>query len=309
VVRREEGVRQGLVLGAGRSESETGDDPGRADRQQQVEPFEPPQAVAPADVGQAGQPSPPPALGIVGGCRRAVQGFEEVGGFAQNLSQAAETGGDVVLGQVDQPVELAPVGQAGKSPAQVPLRVAVEAAFAPKAFPLARDGQSVSHYALSLRRSLRRTTALAGRFSAFGALAVPVTRVRRWRGGLPDDSTAFRDALQAAYGRRYRVHPPAARPALGLPGGSSDSLALASLHVLRQGHHLASRQPRRCAPRSFRCPPAFAEVLDEDVQGCQEGLEIDHRRAPNPDGTQSLPSHRTLRPGVGFRQINSHQTL
>nr|WP_254899487.1 transposase [Methylomagnum ishizawai] len=36
---------------------------------------------------------------------------------------------------------------------------------------------------------------------------------------------------------------------------------------------------------------------------------MDHRRAPNPDGIQSLPRPRTLRPGVGFGQINSHQAL
>jgi hypothetical protein len=70
---------------------------------------------------------------------------------------------------------------------------------------------SVSHYALSLRRSRRRTTALAGRFIAFGTLAVPVTRVRRGRGGLSDDFTAFQDALQSAYGRPLS-HPPSGNP-------------------------------------------------------------------------------------------------
>ena len=68
-------LRQRLVFGAGRAKAKAGDHPHRVDRQQQMEPFIPAQAVAPANIRQAGQPARPPALGIPRRDPGAVEGF------------------------------------------------------------------------------------------------------------------------------------------------------------------------------------------------------------------------------------------
>jgi hypothetical protein len=71
----QDGRRQGLILGTGRSEADRRDHPPRPDGPAPVEALVPAEAVAPADIGQARQPAGPTTLGLPRRHRRAVQGF------------------------------------------------------------------------------------------------------------------------------------------------------------------------------------------------------------------------------------------
>ena len=71
----EEVLGHGLVFGAGWGKGEPGNDPLGISREQQIEPFVPSQAVAPANVGLTSQPTSASTLGISGRDSSSVQGF------------------------------------------------------------------------------------------------------------------------------------------------------------------------------------------------------------------------------------------
>src|SRR5215204_2276126 len=71
----EEGLGYLLVGGRSGTEAKTRDEARRIDGHEQTEALVAPQAIAPSDVGETGQPSFASALCIPDGHRRAVQGF------------------------------------------------------------------------------------------------------------------------------------------------------------------------------------------------------------------------------------------
>ena len=128
----EEGLGQRLIFGAGCSETKAGDHTGRIDRQQHMKALIPTQAITPADIGQTGQPAPPPAFTMTGDGGGAIQRLIGTVLSLQSLQKVQKTTdhGLVVLAQ--QPIELSSMRQAGKSPAQVSLGLPVEIPFTGK---------------------------------------------------------------------------------------------------------------------------------------------------------------------------------
>src|SRR5262245_12241216 len=70
-----ERLRQGLIFGTGRTKAAASDHPPGVDRQEHMEAFLPAQPVAPANIGQARQPSGSSALGIPSWDPGAIEGF------------------------------------------------------------------------------------------------------------------------------------------------------------------------------------------------------------------------------------------
>src|SRR5215475_1070650 len=103
-----ERLRQGVIFGAGRTKAEAGDHPPGVDRQEPMEAFIPAQPVAPANIGQARQPSGPSALGIPEGDPGAVEGFTgtALSGQEPDEMQKKRHEGRVLL--ADLPIELLP---------------------------------------------------------------------------------------------------------------------------------------------------------------------------------------------------------
>jgi hypothetical protein len=65
----------GLIFGTGRGKAEAGDHSPAVDRQAHTKAFIPTQPVAPANIGQTGQPARAAALGIPGRDPGAMEGF------------------------------------------------------------------------------------------------------------------------------------------------------------------------------------------------------------------------------------------
>ena len=113
----------------------------RVHRQQQMDAFIPAQAVAPADIRQAGQPARTTALGIAGRHPGAVEGFIGTALSGQELDemQKKRHQGRVLLAEL--PIVLLPGGQRRKGGPEMALRIAIKAPLTAKALPLPEQGQ------------------------------------------------------------------------------------------------------------------------------------------------------------------------
>src|SRR5262245_4352510 len=158
-----EGLGQGLVFGTGRAEAKAGNRPHRVDRQKQMEPFIPAQAVAPANIRQAGQPARPTPLGIPGRDPRAVEGFIGAALGRQERHEVQKKGHQCLVLLPHLAVELLPRGQLWKSGPQVTLCIAIKAPLTAKALPLPKHGQG--HDFAPAERSLRSRALLRGQGS------------------------------------------------------------------------------------------------------------------------------------------------
>ena len=132
----EEVLGHGLVFGAGWGKTEPSDDSLGISRDQQMEPFVPTQAVAPADVGLTRQPTSASTLGISGRNPSAVQGCVGTILGLEPGRQIAKESDDGLIMPPHQAVELTTVGQGGEGRAQMVPGVAVEASLAEEATPL-----------------------------------------------------------------------------------------------------------------------------------------------------------------------------
>jgi hypothetical protein len=143
----EEGLGYLLVGGRSGTEAKAGDDARGTCGHEQTKALVPPQAVAPSDVGVAGQPSFATAFGVPNGHRRAVQGLVRTFPGLHCLRKMQSHLLDEVRIEAHQPVELGAVRQGGKSLSQVATRVAVEIPFAGEPGPPGEDGQG-DHFAV-----------------------------------------------------------------------------------------------------------------------------------------------------------------
>ena len=106
-----------------------------------MDAFIPAQPVAPADIGQAGQPAGTPALGIAGRHPGAIEGFIGTALSAQEpdeIQNKCHQGGMLLA---DLPIVLFPGGQRWKGGPEMALGIAIKAALTAKALPLPAQGQ------------------------------------------------------------------------------------------------------------------------------------------------------------------------
>src|SRR6266516_3081263 len=148
-----QGRGQHLIMSTGRSEAKTGNHPVGIDAQQQVEPFIPADAIAPANVGLPGQPAGATAFGITGHRWGTIQDFIETLLGMQKQDQIQPERRDSIPLLAQEPIELAAIRQLRKGRSQMMLCIAIKGPFAGKLDPLAKQRQG-DHLA-SLQRSQR----------------------------------------------------------------------------------------------------------------------------------------------------------
>ena len=155
-----ERLRQGVIFGAGSPKGKASDHPHRGDGHQQREPFIPAQAIAPADIRQAGQPARSAPLGIPRRHPGAVQGFIGPALGCHERHEVQKKGHERRLVLPHLAVELLPRGQRGKGGPQVALGIALKAPFTAKTLPLRKHRQG-QHFAPA-ESSLRPRVGLQG---------------------------------------------------------------------------------------------------------------------------------------------------
>src|SRR6266516_8199956 len=137
----QDGRRQGLILGPGRSAADPRDHPPRPDGPAPVEALVPAEAVAPAAIGPARQPAGPTTLGLPRRHRRAVQGFVGPLATRQAVPQGQEARHDGRVVTAPQALQRAPRGPRGKGRAPGLGGVAVERPFASQTGPRPKEAQ------------------------------------------------------------------------------------------------------------------------------------------------------------------------
>jgi hypothetical protein len=136
-----ERVGQGLVFGARRTTGKAGNHPHGVDRQQEMEPFIAAQVVAPAAIGQPGQPPGPAARRIAGRHPRAIAGFREATLGRQEGHEMPHHGHQCLVVLPHVALELLPAGPRRQGRPQGARRIAGKAALTAKALPWSKARQ------------------------------------------------------------------------------------------------------------------------------------------------------------------------
>ena len=133
------GVGQRLILGAGRPDAETGDDPRWIDRHGEMEAFIPAEAVPPAAVHEARPPASATTLGIPRRHRGALEGFVEDMAAAPEVYPGEAACDKAGVVSTPQAVDRRAIGPSGKGGAEGWWRIAIARPFAGAAGPLAQE--------------------------------------------------------------------------------------------------------------------------------------------------------------------------
>src|SRR2546430_3001506 len=126
LTRGKQGRGQDLIMTTGRSEAKAGNDPAWIDAQQQVEAFIPPNAITPANISLACQPSRASPLGIsCHGCCTIKHFIVTLLGLHE-VNQVQTEGDNRITMSSHESIELASIRQLWKGGSQVMLRIAVK---------------------------------------------------------------------------------------------------------------------------------------------------------------------------------------
>ena len=136
-----EGLRQRVVVATGWSKAEPGHHAGWGNGGEQMKPFIPTNAIAPADIGLPCQPASATPRSLSRRNARTVQGFIQAALCLHLLNQVPTEGHEDITRLPLQPIELLAFGQGRKRWSQVAPRRAVESTFARELRPLAKHGQ------------------------------------------------------------------------------------------------------------------------------------------------------------------------
>src|SRR5574339_756075 len=137
----QEGFDQPLIMAAGCPKAEPGNQPFPSNSDQQVKPFVPAEAVAPANIGLACQPSCSTPFRISGGNARGVKPLEQAVLPIHHLDQRQAKGRDQAGVLSLQTIELAARRQGWKGCSQAAFCIPIKRPFTWELGPLSKQSQ------------------------------------------------------------------------------------------------------------------------------------------------------------------------